>query len=154
MSVLDGKLTLTYKGVAYTLQTQPHAAAPYDQTQAFFTALAAAGNAGTVVTTSTSTTLTPAQNGVVVEFTGGTAAQTISLPTASSAKGVEFAVTNLASVTVSVTSAGGNILANGVAAALTRVLTAYTAGANLTSLRFRSDGTQWVVTLANGGTFT
>ena len=154
MSVLDGKLTLTYKGVAYTLQTQPHAAAPYDQSQAFFTALANAGNAGTVVTTSTSTTLTPAQNGAVVEFKGSTPAQTVTLPAASTATGVEYAVANLASVTVSVTSAGGNILANGVAAALTRVLTAYTAGANLTSLRFRSDGTQWIVTLSNGGSYT
>lgn len=154
MSVLDGKLTLAYRGVSYTLFTFPHAEAPFSQNQAFFTALATAGNSRPVVTASASTTLTAQQNAALVEFKGSTAAQTITLPAASSATGVSYQITNLASVTVSVTSAAGNILANGVASALTRVLTAFTAGTNLTSISVVSDGANWVVIDSNGGTFT
>lgn len=158
MSALDGKLVVSLNGTSYTLSTPPHAAAPFAQNQAFATALAAAVTSNTsptpVVTTSTSSTLNTANRKLFVEFKGSTAAQTLTLPAASTAAGVEYQITNLASVTVSVTSAGGNILAIGVAAGLTRVLTAYTAGANLTSVTLVSDGTQWVIVDSNGGTFT
>lgn len=143
MSVLDGKQVLTLRGVSYTLQTPPHAAAPLAQNQAFYAALAGNQSGNTVVTTSTSTTLTAAQNGTFVQFKGSTAAQTVTLPAASTASGVSFNIQNLASVTVSLTSTAGNIVGNGVAAGLTHVLTAHTDGANLTSLTVLSDGTGW-----------
>jgi len=154
MSVLDGKLYVTILGTQYLVQTPPHGTAPWAQNQAVETVLAKAVSAYQQVAVSASTTLTSALHDATITFNGSTAAQTITLPSAVLNPGVAFTVTNLASVTVSVTSAAGNIYANGTfAPALTRVLGAFASGTNYTTLTLVSNGTSWLAQ-AQAGTIT
>lgn len=150
MSVLDGKQVVTLGTTVYQLQTPPHATAPWAQNQAFFAALAATQTPAAPPTVSANTTLTAAQSGTFLQLTGATAAQTVSLPTASSAPGVRYTIQNLATATWSLTSAGGNIVVAGFAAGLTHVMSAFVAAGNMTTLTVRSNGTNWYIYDLNG----
>lgn len=145
MSILDGKQVVTLNGVVYQLQNPPHATAPWAQNAAFNAALVAAQTPSTPPTFSASTTLVATQNGTFLQLTGATAAQTVTLPTAASAPGVRYTIQSLATANWSLTSAGGNIVVNGQAAALTRTIPAFAAGGNMTTFTVRSNGTAWYI---------
>ena len=108
------------------------------------TGVASWSNAGGTVT-STSSNRTYTLNDVTyIIFTGSTASQIITLPTASAAgNGREYTIKNVASVSVTISAGGSNIISDSTTTAATSALLGIEPSNNW--MKLISDGTSWYV---------
>ncbi|MCE4217943.1 hypothetical protein [Aquirufa antheringensis] len=101
-------------------------------------------NAGGTVTTTSSNTTYTTSNVTYIIFTGSTASQTITLPTASAAgNGREYTIKNVASVSVTISAGGSNIISDSTTTAATLALLGIEPSNNW--MKLISDGTSWYV---------
>ncbi|MHA8084247.1 hypothetical protein U8695_01590 [Aquirufa antheringensis] len=101
-------------------------------------------NAGGTVTSTSSNTTYTTSNVTYIIFTGSTASQTITLPTASAAgNGREYTIKNVASVSVTISAGGSNIISDSNTTAATSALLGIEPSNNW--MKLISDGTSWYV---------
>ncbi|WP_396142000.1 beta strand repeat-containing protein, partial [Flavobacterium sp.] len=101
-------------------------------------------NSTTAVLTKTITyDIAATDNANLIIFKGSNASQTIKLPAASANTGREITIKNIASVSVSVTSAGGNLVSDSTTTAATTLALGIEPSNNW--IKAISDGTDWII---------